>query len=316
MDAMNQFLRANTRYDPLIHSEPINQVRQHIVDLYAKEQKHWSENSTFRHVVKYLDEKDATEEMIPVSALFDWFISEEIAKELKQKSISALRFAQVLSEKKNLKDTMETLLERKLDGKEETSEEKMKGFCCVCEKATDYRCKDCHLEFYCDLKCQEKHEPLHNKFCTGRTVFEDIPRLCECCGKETSMGCKICSFPFCSANCYIKDEKKHSKHCRPYELGGLVETLLKRNAKSVPLLKNGVTQLLYLPIALCPATCKNVFNPFTDTRAQIRENFAPPHPHEHLVQSACFVKDYLFVSRLVHHQLVQGIAKEKAKSNC
>lgn len=106
-----QFLKSKINPNDSCHKETVNEVRMMIVQSFIdiKEGKA-QEGTTFRYVVQYLDQNTELS-TLPASAFMDWLLTDELAQQLKEKKVTAKQYAEKLIEKKNIRDTITSLLE-------------------------------------------------------------------------------------------------------------------------------------------------------------------------------------------------------------
>jgi len=179
--------------------------------------------------------------------------------------------------------------------------------CVVCNKIPAHACKGCNTSVhgvhtvYCSRDCQQSHWKVHKQFCKGAHVFS-IPRYCENCRKQTTLGCKVCKMPFCSAKCYSDGELKHKRGCGVIPSPAEMALLMKLpDSTTLPTIKKYNAPLMFIPCAWQSSnaapndTSFNVFKLGTDPRPAIREAF----PNSTAVQEdVIFLEDYVYMMRL------------------
>lgn len=181
--------------------------------------------------------------------------------------------------------------------------------CVVCDNMVSaHACKGCNTSAhkvvtrYCSRDCQMSHRKVHKQFCTGAHVFH-IPRYCEHCRAQTTLGCKVCKMPFCSARCYTTGQVKHERGCGsipgPAELALLAQL---PKSMTLPTIKKYNAPLMFIPRdmqfpGVTPEeTSFNLFQLGTDPRSAIREAF--PDTRD-VKENTIFVEDYVYVMRLL-----------------
>ena len=191
--------------------------------------------------------------------------------------------------------------------------------CIVCNSEGKYRCSLCHAIDYCSRGCQEFHHPVHRNFCKSAIAFNNIPRLCEKCGKESMFGCTVCRMPYCSPVCYTADKNRHKMYCRPSPLNKQQTELIVKGLSlnmektyRLPVLKDGKTKLLIIqsdPSGV-DYPSKNIFNIYTDNRKAIRETFSlVPTSLQAKHTLACLLEDYIIIMRMSAGRIAKVLLK-------
>lgn len=175
-----------------------------------------------------------------------------------------------------------------------------KTHCIVCNKITKSQCISCKSINYCSIECLQSHRPVHKKFCKDSYIYSNVPRLCECCGLETNVGCKTCHRPYCSAICYTNDYAIHDQICRPISMQEMKKYLSNEDTSKkykLPILKDG-TPLMILPFKSDQAI-HNLFDPLTDKRMENRmDEKMRKQLHDSNI-SLCIAEDYVMVMRSI-----------------
>jgi len=148
--------------------------------------------------------------------------------------------------------------------------------CAYCKIDTKLeQCSACKYVLYCSKKCQKQHFKIHKLFCKDAFIFKNINRLCECCGKETDLGCKICRMSFCKKNdgeCYTRYNDIHKIYCQEPATDDFLRDIHKLYPNNPHFqeykLKQSDVTLFPVPYTNIYKS-KNIFDPYQDPRKAI-----------------------------------------------